>query len=70
MIEFPAHLILPLTFNIATANAPVSQIKEAFAKYRAARKEKQARLEAAQASLRSVLNVKQEAQAVLLGLLS
>jgi hypothetical protein len=49
--------------------APVEQIKDALAKYRAARKDKQARLEAAQASLKSVLTAKQEAQAVLLGLL-
>ena len=49
--------------------APVQQVKEALAKYRAARKDKQATLAAAQASLESVLNAKQEAQAVLLGLL-
>ncbi len=51
------------------AGAPVTQIKEALAKYRAARKDKQAKLEAAQTNLKSVLSVKQEAQAVLLGLL-
>ncbi len=50
------------------ASAPVAQIKEALAKYRAARKDKQAKLEAAQANLKTVLSVKQEAQAVLLGL--
>jgi len=50
-------------------NAPVQQIKDALARYRAARKDKQTKLETAQASLKSVLNVKQEAQAVLLGLL-
>lgn len=51
------------------ASAPVAQIKDALAKYRAARKDKQAKLEAAQTNLKSVLSVKQEAQAVLLGLL-
>ena len=51
------------------AGAPVTQIKDALAKYRAARKDKQAKLEAAQTNLKSVLSVKQEAQAVLLGLL-
>jgi hypothetical protein len=49
--------------------APVAQIKETLAKFRAARKDKQAALAAAQANLESVLNSKQEAQAVLLGLL-
>ena len=49
-------------------NAPVAQIKDALAKYRAARKDKQAKLEAAQAELRSVLTTEQEAQAVLMGL--
>lgn len=51
------------------AKAPTEQIKDALAKFRAARKDKQARLEAAQASLESVLTTKQEAQAVLMGLL-
>jgi hypothetical protein len=50
-------------------NAPVAQIKDALTKYRAAQKAKQAKLEAAQANLKQVLTVKQEAQAVLLGLL-
>jgi hypothetical protein len=50
-------------------NAPLAQIKDALAKYRAARKDKQAKLETAQNNLKSVLSVKQEAQAVLLGLL-
>jgi hypothetical protein len=50
-------------------NAPVAQIKDALVKYRAARKAKQANLEAAQADLKSVLNTGQEAQAVLMGLL-
>jgi hypothetical protein len=51
------------------SNAPAAQIKDALAKYRAARKAKQANLEAAQADLKSVLDVGQEAQAVLMGLL-
>jgi hypothetical protein len=50
-------------------NAPLPQIKDALAKYRATRKDKQARLETAQANLKSVLTAKQEAQAVLMGLL-
>jgi hypothetical protein len=49
--------------------APVPQIKDVLAKCRAARKDKQAKLEAAQNNLKNVLNIKQEAQAVLLGLL-
>ncbi|MGD0815505.1 MAG: hypothetical protein ABSA83_18045 [Verrucomicrobiota bacterium] len=51
------------------ARAPAGEIKDALAKFRAARKDKQARLEAAQTSLESVLTTKQEAQAVLMGLL-
>jgi hypothetical protein len=50
-------------------DAPVPQIKDALAKCRATRKDKQAKLAAAQTDLQSVLSVKQEAQAVLLGLL-
>ena len=49
-------------------NAPSGQIKDALAKYKAAHKTKQAKLEAAQAELKKVLSVKQEAQATLLGL--
>ena len=49
--------------------APVPQIKDALAKCRAARKDKQAKLAAAQTDLKNVFSVKQEAQAVLLGLL-
>jgi hypothetical protein len=49
--------------------APASQVKDALAKYRASRSEKQARLIAAQADLKGVLTVKQEAEAVLMGLL-
>lgn len=50
-------------------NAPAAQIKDLLAKYKAARKDKQAKLEAAQGDLRKVLTVKQEASATLLGLL-
>jgi hypothetical protein len=49
-------------------NAPSGQLKEALAKYKASQKAKQAKLEAAQADLKKVLSVKQEAHAVLLGL--
>jgi hypothetical protein len=50
-------------------NAPKSQIKAALAKYQASQKAKQAKLVTAQENLRKVLNMKQEAQATLLGLL-
>jgi hypothetical protein len=50
-------------------NAPAAQIKDLLAKYQASQKEKQAKLVAAQADLRKVLTVKQEAQATLIGLL-
>lgn len=49
-------------------NAPSGQIKDALAKYKAVHKEKQTKLQAAQAELKKVLSVKQEAQATLLGL--
>jgi len=52
------------------ANAPAAQIKSLLQKYRDAQKDKQSKLEQAQSSLRKVLTTKQEAQAVLLGLLS
>jgi hypothetical protein len=51
-------------------NAPASQIKDLLAKYKAVQKAKQAKLEAAQADLKKVLTTKQEAQAVLLGLVN
>jgi hypothetical protein len=51
-------------------NAPAAQIKDLLAKYKAAQKAKQAKLEAAQADLKAVLTTKQEAQAVLLGLVN
>ena len=44
-------------------NAPAAQIKDLLAKYKASQKAKQAKLEAAQADLKNVLTVKQEAQA-------
>lgn len=49
-------------------NAPSGQIKDALAKYKTSQKAKQAKLEAAQAELKKVLSVKQEAQATLMGL--
>lgn len=51
------------------ANAPASQIKALLEKYRTAEKAKEAKLEQAQADLQKVLSQKQEAEAVLLGLL-
>lgn len=51
-------------------NVPVGQIKDLIAKYKASQKIKQAKLEAAQADLKSVLSTKQEAQALLLGLVN
>lgn len=52
------------------SNAPIDQIKAGLEKYRAARKDKEAKLAEAQENLRKVLTVRQEAQAVLLGLLN
>ena len=51
------------------AKAPADEIKTKLAKYRESQKAKQANLEKAQAELRLVLSVKQEANAVLMGLL-
>jgi len=50
--------------------APAAQIKAMLEKYRASRKDKEAKLAQAQDDLRKVLNTRQEAQAVLLGLLN
>jgi len=50
-------------------NAPAAQIKDLFAKFKAAQKAKQAKLLTAQENLRKVLTPKQEAQATLAGLL-
>jgi hypothetical protein len=52
------------------ANAPAAQVKAALEKYRASKKEKEARLEQDQETLRKVLTVHQEAQAVLMGLVN
>ncbi len=51
-------------------NAPSAQIKDLLAKYKTAQKAKQAKLEAAQADLKKVLTTKQEAEAVLAGLVN
>jgi hypothetical protein len=51
-------------------NAPAAQVKTLLDKYRAAQKAKQAKLESAQADLKKVLSQKQEASAVLAGLLN
>lgn len=51
------------------AKASNDEIKAKLAKYREAQKTKQANLEKAQSELRQVLSVKQEANAVLMGLL-
>lgn len=55
--------------NAISNNAPPEQIKAALEKFRAARKAKQDALTKAQADLKSVLSVKQEAVAVSNGLL-
>lgn len=51
-------------------NAPAAQVKAMLEKYRAARKDKEAKLAQAQEDLRKVLTARQEAQATLLGLLN
>ena len=51
-------------------NASNEQLKSLMAKYREARKAKEAKLQQAQDELRKVLNVRQEAIAVMMGLLS
>jgi hypothetical protein len=52
------------------SNVPPSQLAAALEKYRASQKTKQSRLEQAQSDLAKVLTPKQEAQAVLAGLLN
>jgi hypothetical protein len=52
------------------ANAPSGQIKDLLSKYKKSQKAKQAKLEAAQADLKSVLTARQEAQAYLLDLVN
>jgi len=56
--------------NALDANAPASQIKDLLARYKKVQKAKQAKLEAAQADLKSVLTARQEAQAYLLDLVN
>ena len=51
------------------AKASNDELKAKLAKYREAQKQKQAKLEAAQDDLRKVLSLRQEANAVLMGLL-
>jgi len=51
------------------SNAPADEIKTKLANYRTSQKDKEAKLAKAQEDLRQVLTVKQEATAVLLGLL-
>jgi len=51
-------------------NVPTAQVKTLLEKYRAARKDKEAKLAQAQEDLRKVLSMRQEAQAVLMGLLN
>jgi hypothetical protein len=51
-------------------NAPAPQVKAALEKLRASRKDKEAKFAQAQEDLRKVLGARQEAQAVLLGLLN
>src|SRR5207253_2525110 len=46
-------------------NAPAGQIKDALAKYKASVKDKHAKFQSAQAELKKVLSVKQEASATL-----
>jgi len=52
------------------SNAPAAQVKTLLDKYRASAKAKQAKLESAQGDLKKVLSQKQEAEAVLMGLLN
>lgn len=52
------------------SNAPAPQLAAALAKFRASQKAKQSKLEQAQSDLAKVLTPKQEAQAVLAGLLN
>ena len=52
------------------SNAPAAQVKTLLDKYRASQKAKEAKLEAAQADLKKILSQKQEAEAVLMGLLN
>lgn len=51
-------------------NAPASQIKDLLARYSASQKAKEDKLKSSQDALRAVLDVKQEAEATLMGLLN
>ena len=55
--------------NALDQGAPAAQVKDLLAKYKASQKDKQAKLDAAQTDLRAVLTTRQEAAAVLMGLL-
>jgi len=55
--------------NAVDSDAPASQVKDLLAKYQNSQKAKQAKLLAAEADLRKVLTVTQEAEATLSGLL-
>ncbi len=52
------------------ANAPSAQVNTLLEKYRASQKDREAKLTTAQSNLQKVLTPKQEAEAVLLGLLN
>jgi hypothetical protein len=67
---FPADAERDALQKAVDDNAPASQVKDLLAKYKASQKAKQAKLEAAQADLKKVLSTKQEAQAVLSGLIN
>jgi hypothetical protein len=56
--------------NAVDNKAPTEQVKAAMERYRAARKAKEAALEKAQADLRQILTVKQEAAALSMGLVN
>ena len=55
--------------KLSNSKAPADELKAKLAKLRGARKEKEAALEKSQEDLRKVLSVRQEAAAVLAGLL-
>jgi len=67
---FPADPTRDALQQALDDNAPTAQVKDLLAKYKASQKAKQAKLEAAQADLKKVLTTKQEAEAVLAGLVN
>ncbi|HEV2691785.1 MAG TPA: hypothetical protein VG347_02705 [Verrucomicrobiae bacterium] len=67
---FPADPARDALQQAIDDNVPTAQIKDLLAKYKAAQKAKQAKLDAAQSDLKKVLTTKQEAEAVLLGLVN